>query len=50
MPIPKYDEIMIPLLKALSDGQPHTKRELTEAMADHFRLAPEERQQMLPST
>src|ERR1700730_12527104 len=50
MPIPKYDEIMLPLLKELSDGQSHTKRELTEKMADHFRLTPEERGLMLPST
>src|SRR6266446_9369080 len=50
MPIPKYDEIMLPLLKVLGDGQSHTKRELTEKMADHFQLTPEERGQMLPST
>jgi restriction system protein len=50
MAIPKYDEIMLPLLKVLSDGQSHTKRELTEKMADHFQLTPEEREQMLPST
>jgi restriction system protein len=50
MAIPKYDEIMLPLLKVLSDGQSHSKRELTEKMADHFNLTPEERGQMLPST
>src|SRR5437870_8694767 len=50
MAIPKYDEIMLPLLNVLSDGQTHTKRELTEKMADHFGLTPEEREQMLPST
>jgi restriction system protein len=50
MAIPKYDEIMLPLLKVLSDGQAHTKRELTEKMADHFKLTAEEREQMLPST
>jgi len=50
MAIPKYDEIMLPLLKVLSDGQSHTKRELTEKMADHFGLTADERQQMLPST
>jgi len=50
MPIPKYDEIMLPLLKELSDGQSHTKRELTEKMADHFGLTADEREQMLPST
>lgn len=50
MAIPKYDEIMLPLLQVLTDGQPHTKRELTDRMADEFKLTPEERQQMLPST
>src|SRR5712691_5081303 len=50
MAIPKYDEIMLPLLSVLSDGQSHTKRELTEKMADHFGLTAEEREQMLPST
>ena len=48
MPIPKYDEIMLPLLKVLSDGQTHTKRELTEKMADHFHLTPEERAEVEP--
>ncbi len=50
MAIPKYDEIMLPLLKVLSDGQSHTKREVAEKMAEHFGLTPEEREQMLPST
>ncbi len=50
MSIPKYDEIMLPLLKILSDGKTHTKRELTEKIADHFQLTQEERGQMLPST
>src|SRR5438477_1079949 len=49
MPIPKYDEIMLPLLKALSDGKEHPKAELVQKMADHFKLTPEEREQMLPS-
>lgn len=50
MAIPKYDEIMLPLLESLSDGRPHTKRELAEKMAEHFGLTAEEREQMLPST
>lgn len=50
MAIPKYDEIMLPLLHVLSDGQSHAKRELTEKMADHFNLTADERAQMLPST
>src|SRR5207302_10078872 len=36
--------------KDYSDRQAHTKREPTETMADHYRLTPEEREQMLPST
>jgi restriction system protein len=50
VPIPKYDEIMLPLLKALSDGKEHPKSELVEKMADHFGLTPAERMQLLPST
>lgn len=50
MAIPKYDEIMLPLLNALSDGQSHIKRELTEKMADYLNLTAQEREQMLPST
>jgi restriction system protein len=50
MAIPKYDEIMLPLLKILSDGKEHSKRELTDRMAEHFGLTPEEREQLLPST
>jgi restriction system protein len=49
MAIPKYDEMMLPLLKILSDGQSHTRRELAERIADHFDLSPAEREQMLPS-
>jgi restriction system protein len=50
MPIPKYDEIMLPLLQVLSDGREHSKAELVQKMADHFSLTPEERAQLLPST
>jgi len=49
MAIPTYDQIMLPLLQALEDGQLHT-RELSQRMADHFQLTPEERASMLPST
>ncbi len=49
MAIPKYDEMMLPLLKMLSDGETHRKRELSEKIADHFDLSQEEREQMLPS-
>src|SRR5437773_420464 len=50
MPIPTYNQIMLPLLQALENGQLHTRRELAQRMADHFRLTPEERASMLPRT
>src|SRR6266404_4363338 len=50
MAIPTYDQIMLPLLRALEDGQLHRKRELSQRMADHFQLTAEERASMLPST
>src|SRR5438046_1151147 len=50
MAIPTYDQIMLPLLQTLEDGQLHTRRELSKRMADQFQLTPEERASMLPST
>jgi restriction system protein len=50
MAIPKYDEIMLPLLKVLSDGQEHHKRDLAAKMGDYFNLTEAERTQLLPST
>ena len=50
MAIPKYDEIMLPLLELLADGQEHHQRDLATHIADHFQLTDEERNLMLPST
>ena len=50
MAIPKYDEIMLPLLRLLADGQPHHQRDLAARIADHFHLTDEERNLLLPST
>ncbi|MGI9087917.1 MAG: restriction endonuclease [Chthoniobacterales bacterium] len=50
MAIPKYDEIMLPLPKVLSDGREHKKQDLATMMGDHFHLTQEERVQLLPST
>ena len=50
MAIPKYDEIMLPLLRLLADGQPHHQRDLATQIADHFKLTEEERNLLLPST
>jgi restriction system protein len=50
MAIPKYDEMMLPLLQLLGDGQEHHQRDLSTKIADHFHLTDEERNLMLPST
>jgi restriction system protein len=48
MPIPKYDEMMLPLLRMLADGGEHPQRELADRIADHFKLTPEECAERLP--
>ena len=50
MAIPKYDEMMLPLLQSLADGREHHQRDLAAQIADHFELTDEERNLMLPST
>ncbi len=50
MPIPKYDEMMLPLLQLLADGKEHHQRDLAARLGDHFRMTDEERNLMLPST
>ena len=50
MAIPKYDDMTLPILKILSDGQEHTVSELAERMAKHFNLSPEEQSMTLPSS
>jgi restriction system protein len=49
MPIPDYQTLMLPLLKAAADGNEHRISETTEQLSQEFHLAPEERQQLLPS-
>jgi restriction system protein len=48
MAIPKYDEMMLPLLRLLVDGAEHPQRELADKIAEHFKLTAEERAAMLP--
>lgn len=47
--IPNYEEIMLPFLKHLSDGQEHSLRETHDNLADHFSLTDEELRELLPS-
>ncbi len=49
MSIPDYETLMLPLLKIMADGKEHEPRELTESLADQFKLTSEERKQVLPS-
>lgn len=53
--IPKYDEVMLPLLKFLSDANEHSVKEVTDFLANLFKKDPyyqmtdEELREMLPS-
>ncbi len=49
MPIPDYQTLMLPVLRTAKDGQEHRIGDVTEQLAQQFRLTPEERQQLLPS-
>lgn len=46
--IPKYDEIMLPLLKLTSDGKEYSVKELLPLLAEEFGLGEEELKVMLP--
>ena len=49
MPIPTYEDAMLPLMRVLADGEPRHRRALSDAMADHFNLSSDERAKLLPS-
>lgn len=49
MSIPGYQDFMLPLLQAVSDGGQYSIRDLTEQLANRVGLGQEERQQLLPS-
>lgn len=49
MAIPTYDQLMLPLLKGLEDGELHQLRDFYDLLADEFSLTEEERAEMLPS-
>src|SRR5687768_7403833 len=49
MPIPDYQDCMLPLLEALADGKDHQLRAITAALADRFGLTETERKELLPS-
>ena len=47
--IPSYEEIMLPLLKMLSDGKEHSLQEADDFLSAQFNLTDEERRELLPS-
>jgi restriction system protein len=49
MPIPGFQKLMLPLLKATGDSQEHTFSGVIEILATQFGLTEEERKELLPS-
>lgn len=49
MAIPDYQTCMLPFLRYLSDGAEHTLRDAEDSLAEHFKLSPSERAELLPS-
>jgi len=49
MAIPGYQDLMLPLLKLVSDGKEHSLREIIERLAEEFNLSEEDRNEFLPS-
>ena len=49
MTIPTHDELMLPFLQALSDGQEHRINELVDKLAKEFNLSQKEIEEELPS-
>ena len=47
--IPKYEEIMLPLLKYIADGKEHGLSETHDALAEQFKLTDDELRELLPS-
>jgi restriction system protein len=49
MPIPDYQTLMLPVLRAVADGQEHRFRNVVETPASEYQLTDEERNTLLPS-
>lgn len=49
MPIPVFEDIMLPALKFFADGKVHRTREAATALAPTFHLTPSEMEELLPS-
>jgi restriction system protein len=49
MAVPDFQSTMLPLLKHVSDGNPHANRDVVDALASVFKLTEDEKSEMLPS-
>jgi restriction system protein len=49
MPIPDYQTLMLPVLKAAADGKEHKMKDIINQLSDVYKLTDEERKQLLPS-
>ena len=49
MAIPTYDQLMLPLLQGLSDGEEHELRTFYDRLAAEFGLSVQEQSELLPS-
>jgi restriction system protein len=49
MAIPGFQSMMLPLLRALADGTPHSNQEILDVLAKDVGLSDEERVKLLPS-
>lgn len=49
MAVPRYDELFIPVLRVLADGNEHTTKELVAAVVREVGLSEEETEERLPS-
>lgn len=49
MPVPDFQQLMLPALKLASDRQEHSLREAIETLAVQFGLTDEERRELLPA-
>lgn len=47
MAVPKYDQMMLPLLQFMGDGQEHHVKDAVEPIADYFDLSRDDREKLL---
>ncbi|MCL2297396.1 MAG: restriction endonuclease [Proteobacteria bacterium] len=49
MAIPTFVDLLLPLLRLVADDKEHFRRDVIEALSDHFQLTDAERGELLPS-